>query len=193
MRLSRRCDRCAAALDGAEPELAYLFVSPSHLAEVEIAAAVVREELGRPICSAAWPRASSAARASSRAGRGWRCGRDRCRARASRRSTSRPSRPSEGLAVTAFPELEEEPALVTMLVDPYTFPAGSFLRLLNEEHAGLPVVGGIAAGAGRAGRAGADRRRRATMRTASWAQRSRACPCARSSRRGARRSAATPS
>src|SRR5215210_9404480 len=35
-----------ASLDGAEPDLAYLFLSPAHLAEVEIAAALVREHLG---------------------------------------------------------------------------------------------------------------------------------------------------
>ena len=32
-------------LDGEGPDLAYLFVSPAHLAEVEIAAALVREHL----------------------------------------------------------------------------------------------------------------------------------------------------
>ena len=50
-----------------------------------------------------------------------------------------------------MPAFDDDPALVTMLVDPFSFPAGSFLRLLNEEHAGLPVVGGIAAGAGAPG------------------------------------------
>jgi small ligand-binding sensory domain FIST len=56
----------------------------------------------------------------------------------------------EGLAVAGVPDFDD-PALVTMLVDPFTFPAGSFLRLLNEEHEGLPLVGGIAAGAGAPG------------------------------------------
>jgi small ligand-binding sensory domain FIST len=56
----------------------------------------------------------------------------------------------DGVAVAGVPEFDD-PALVTMLVDPFTFPAGSFLRLLNEEHEGLPLVGGIAAGAGAPG------------------------------------------
>jgi small ligand-binding sensory domain FIST len=36
--------------------------------------------------------------------------------------------------------------LVTLIVDPYTFPADAFLERLNEEHPGLPLVGGIATG-----------------------------------------------
>jgi len=42
-----------------------------------------------------------------------------------------------------------DPALVTLLVDPFTFPADRLIDRLNEDHPGVPVVGGIAAGAGR--------------------------------------------
>jgi small ligand-binding sensory domain FIST len=38
--------------------------------------------------------------------------------------------------------------LVTFLVDPFTFPASGFLTKLNEEEDGVPLVGGLAAGAG---------------------------------------------
>ena len=55
-----------------------------------------------------------------------------------------------GTAIAGFPELAD-PAVVLMLADPFTFPAGPFLARLNEERPGTPLVGGIAAGAGRPG------------------------------------------
>jgi small ligand-binding sensory domain FIST len=63
-----------------------------------------------------------------------------------------PVETDDGVLVTGFPELDD-PALVALLVDPYTFPIGGFLAGLNEERRGVPLVGGIAAGAG-PGRAG---------------------------------------
>jgi small ligand-binding sensory domain FIST len=47
------------------------------------------------------------------------------------------------LAIAGFPELDEAD-LVTLLVDPYTFPAAPLLARLNEENPGLPLVGGLA-------------------------------------------------
>jgi hypothetical protein len=35
--------------------------------------------------------------------------------------------------VAGFPDLDD-PGLVALLVDPFTFPVGSFLARLNEEH-----------------------------------------------------------
>ncbi len=44
------------------------------------------------------------------------------------------------------------PQLVLLLVDPFTFPADmAVVDQLNDEHPGIPVVGGIATGAGRPG------------------------------------------
>ena len=48
---------------------------------------------------------------------------------------------------TELPDLDDN-ALVTFLVDPFTFPADGLIDRLNEDHPGLPVVGGIAAGGG---------------------------------------------
>jgi small ligand-binding sensory domain FIST len=56
----------------------------------------------------------------------------------------------DGIAVAGFPELED-PALVTVLVDPFTFPAGPFLASLNERYERIPLVGGIAVGGQRPG------------------------------------------
>ena len=54
------------------------------------------------------------------------------------------------MAVVGFPELDD-PGLVALLVDPFTFPAGAFLTSLNEAHERVPLVGGIAAGGHRPG------------------------------------------
>ena len=139
------------AFDGAEPELAYLFLSPSHLAEVEVAAAVVREQLQPASLLGCVAEGVVGGTRELETGPGlalWTGSLPGARVETFHLEAVASD---EGLEVSGFPELDEEPALVTMLVDPYTFPAGSFLRLLNEEHAGLPVVGGIAAGAGAPG------------------------------------------
>jgi small ligand-binding sensory domain FIST len=51
----------------------------------------------------------------------------------------------DGIAIAGFPELDD-PGLVAMLVDPFTFPAAPFLTRLNQEHEQTPLVGGIAVG-----------------------------------------------
>ena len=53
----------------------------------------------------------------------------------------------DGVAVAGIPLLEGAD-LVTFLVDPFTFPSAGFLAKLNEEEDGVPLVGGLAAGAG---------------------------------------------
>jgi small ligand-binding sensory domain FIST len=59
----------------------------------------------------------------------------------------------EGYGITGWPSLaEEEHASVLLLPDPFTFPADSFLERLNQEQAGLPVIGGMVSGAGEPGR-----------------------------------------
>jgi small ligand-binding sensory domain FIST len=143
--------RVRGALDGAEPELAYLFVSPAHLAEVDVAAAVVREQLGPAHLLGCVAEGVVGGRRELESGPGlalWAGSLPGARVETFHLEAV----PAEdGLAVEGVPAFDDDPALVTMLVDPFSFPAGSFLRLLNEEHAGLPVVGGIAAGAGAPG------------------------------------------
>jgi small ligand-binding sensory domain FIST len=53
----------------------------------------------------------------------------------------------DGVAVTGFPDLDGAD-LVTLLVDPFSFPAAGFLTKLNEEEDSVPLVGGLAAGGG---------------------------------------------
>ena len=57
----------------------------------------------------------------------------------------------DGVAVGGFPGLHEAD-LAVLLVDPFSFPAAAFVARLNEdERAAVPLVGGLAAGAGEPG------------------------------------------
>ena len=141
----------SAALDGAPCDLAYLFVSPAHLAEVDVAAAVVRERLRPTHLLGCVAEGVVGGRRELEGGSGlalWAGSLPGARV-STFHLEAIPA--DDGLAVAGVPEFDDDPTLVTMLVDPFSFPAGSFLRLLNQEHAGLPVVGGIAAGAGAPG------------------------------------------
>jgi small ligand-binding sensory domain FIST len=140
-----------ATLDGDHPELAYLFVSPAHLAEVDVAAAIVRERLQPEHLLGCVAEGVVGGRRELESGPGlalWAGSLPGARIETFHLEAVQAE---EGIAVAGVPHFDDDPELVTMLVDPFSFPAGSFLRLLNEEHAGLPVVGGIAAGAGAPG------------------------------------------
>jgi small ligand-binding sensory domain FIST len=134
----------------AEIDLAFVFLSPAHLFEVEAVAEAVREELA--------PRHLLGCVAEGVVGRG----------RELEEGTAvavwagaLPGAEIEcfhaaavqtdgGIAVLGFPELDD-PGLVALFVDPFTFPAGPFLTRLNEALEEIPLVGGIAAGGGRPG------------------------------------------
>jgi small ligand-binding sensory domain FIST len=137
-------------LGRAEVDLAFVFLSPSHLDEAEAAAEAVREtlaprhllgcvaegvvaggrELERDPGVAVWAGALPGAEIE-------------CFHAAAEQT-------EEGIAVAGFPELEA-PGLVALLVDPFTFPVGPLLTRLNETHERIPLVGGIAAGGRRPG------------------------------------------
>ncbi len=138
------------ALGRAEIDLAFVFLSPTHLLEAEAAAEVVREELApRHLlgCVAEGVVAGDRELEEGPAVAVW--------------AGALPGAEIEcfhaaavqadgGIAVAGFPELDD-PGLVALLVDPFTFPAGPFLRRLNEAREEIPLVGGIAAGGGRPG------------------------------------------
>ena len=143
-------EACGGALGGAEVDLAFLFLSPAHLAEAEAAAEAVREELAprhllgcvaegvvarvseleEGAAVAVWAGALPAAEIE-------------CFHVAAVQT-------DDGVAVAGFPELDD-PALVMLLVDPFTFPTGPFLASLNERYERIPLVGGIAVGGQRPG------------------------------------------
>jgi small ligand-binding sensory domain FIST len=54
---------------------------------------------------------------------------------------------TDGTEIEGFPELED-PSVVVLLVDPFTFPVAPVLESLNERAPGPPVVGGMATGGG---------------------------------------------
>jgi small ligand-binding sensory domain FIST len=59
----------------------------------------------------------------------------------------------DGYGVGGWPEIEPgADTTVLLLADPFTFPAERFLERLNEEQAGIEVIGGMVSGAGEAGR-----------------------------------------
>ncbi|MGH3059343.1 MAG: FIST signal transduction protein, partial [Gaiellaceae bacterium] len=133
------------ALARAKIDLAFIFLSPAHLDEAEAAADAVREELA--------PRHLLGCVAEGVVGRvreleegpavavwaGALPGAEIECFHAAAVQTD------DGIAVAGFPELDD-PGLVALLVDPFTFPAGPFLTRLNETHERIPLVGGIAVG-----------------------------------------------
>jgi small ligand-binding sensory domain FIST len=138
-----------AALGGAPVDLAFLFLSGDHFGGSAEALAVVEEELGARHLLGCVAEGV--------------VGRDRELEDGPGAAVWAASLPDaeietfhsvalgtdEGVAVTGFPILEEAD-LVTLLVDPYTFPAAGFLAKLNEEEDSVPLVGGLAAGGGEA-------------------------------------------
>jgi small ligand-binding sensory domain FIST len=142
--------RAAAAEDGADVDLAFVFLSPAHLDAAADTAATVRDvlaprhllgcvaegvvggrrELEQGPAVAVW--------AGSLPGAEIEC------FHATAVDTD------DGTRIEGFPMLED-PALVAMLVDPFTFPAAPVLAGLNDALPRVPLVGGIATGGGRAG------------------------------------------
>jgi small ligand-binding sensory domain FIST len=138
------------ALGGAEVDLAFVFLSPAHLDEAEAAAEAVREELApRHLlgCVAEGVVARVRELEEGPAVAVWAGvlpgAEIECFHAAAVQTDG-------GIAVVGFPELDD-PGLIALLVDPFTFPAGPFLRRLNEAREEIPLVGGIAAGGGRPG------------------------------------------
>ncbi|MGH3013608.1 MAG: FIST signal transduction protein [Gaiellaceae bacterium] len=129
----------------ADVDLAFVFLSPAHLGEAEAAAEAVREELaprhllgcvaegvvGRDRELEEGP--AAAVWAGALLGAEIEC------------FHAAAVQTDDGIAVMGFPELDD-PGLVALFVDPFTFPAGPFLTRLNETHERIPLVGGIAVG-----------------------------------------------
>jgi small ligand-binding sensory domain FIST len=131
-------------------DLAFLFLSSAHLDEVEVAAEAVREELApRHLLGCVAEGVVAGVRelehgpavavwAGALQGAEIEC------------FHAVAVQTDDGIAVAGFPELDD-PGLVALIVDPFTFPAAPFLTSLNEEYERVPLVGGIAAGGRRSG------------------------------------------
>ena len=131
-------------------DLAFVFLSPAHLVEAEAAAEAVREELApRHLlgCVAEGVVARVRELEEGPAVAVWAGALPGAEIECFHAAAVQTD---EGIAVADFPELDD-PGLVALLVDPFTFPAGPFLTRLNEAHEQIPLVGGIAAGGRRPG------------------------------------------
>jgi small ligand-binding sensory domain FIST len=60
-------------------------------------------------------------------------------------------RAEAGLAVVGMPESAEDDDVAVLLADPWSFPVDGFIDRSNESLTGLPIVGGLASGAGGSG------------------------------------------
>jgi small ligand-binding sensory domain FIST len=137
-----------AALAGREPDLAFLFLSPHHLEHAEEAAGALRDVLSPRCllgCVAGGVLAGDRELEEGPAAAVW--------------AGSFPGAQVECFHAPAIAAVEgvrglpdvADATLVALLVDPFGFPLGSFLERLSEAYGALPLVGGIAAGAGRPG------------------------------------------
>jgi small ligand-binding sensory domain FIST len=135
---------------GAEVDLAFVFCSPGHLDEAEAVADAVREELApRHLLGCVAEGVVAGGRELER-GPGVAVWAGALPGAEIECFHAAAGQTEEGIAVAGFPDLDD-PGLVALLVDPFTFPVGSFLARLNEEHERIPLVGGIAAGGGQPG------------------------------------------
>src|SRR5436190_21781349 len=131
-------------------DLAFLFLSPAHVDEVDAAAEAVREELApRHLlgCVAEGVVAGVRELEQGPAVAVWAGALPGAEIECFHATAVQTE---DGIVVEGFPELDD-PGLVALIVDPFTFPAGSFLSSLNEAYERVPLVGGIAAGGGRPG------------------------------------------
>jgi small ligand-binding sensory domain FIST len=133
------------ALGRAEVDLAFLFLSPAHLDEAEAAVEAVREELAPRHLLGCVAEGVVAGMRELEEGPGvavWAGALPGAEIDCFHLAAVETD---DGIAVAGLPELDE-PRLVALLVDPFTFPVGLFLTSLNEAHERIPLVGGIAAG-----------------------------------------------
>jgi small ligand-binding sensory domain FIST len=136
--------RQAAAGLGEEPvDLAFLFLSSEHRQDVETAVEAVEEELGPANllgCVAQGVLARDCELEEGPAVAVWAASLPGAQIECFH-AAAMPA--NGGVAVTGFPR-PHDPALVALLVDPFTFPATPLLERLNEDHPGLALVGGLA-------------------------------------------------
>jgi small ligand-binding sensory domain FIST len=126
-------------------DLAFLFLSPAHLDEVDAAAEAVREELAPRHLLGCVAEGVVAGIRELEQGPGVAVWAGALPGAEIECFHAEAVQTEDGIAVAGFPELVDS-EIVAVLVDPFTFPVGAFLRSLNEVHEQVPLVGGIAAG-----------------------------------------------
>jgi small ligand-binding sensory domain FIST len=136
--------------DGADVDLAFVFLSSAHLDEAEAAADAIRAELAPRHQLGCVAEGVLARRREVEDGPAVAVWAGVLPGAEIECFHATADQTEGGIVVRGFPELHD-PGLVGLLVDPFTFPAGPFLSRLNETHERVPLVGGIAPGGGRPG------------------------------------------
>jgi small ligand-binding sensory domain FIST len=142
--------RAAGGRVGTDVDLAFVFLSPAHLGDIEDAVQAVREELAPGSllgCVAEGVVGGTRELEDGPAVAVWAAALPGAKIETFHAAAVETD---EGATVAGFPELDT-PELVVLLVDPFTFPASQLLAGLNEGHPRVPLVGGIATGGGRPG------------------------------------------
>jgi small ligand-binding sensory domain FIST len=133
-----------ASLAGAPPDLAFVFLTPHHLDDVEEALDALHEELG-PChvvgCVAQGVIAGSRELEHGQAVSVWAASLPEARIRTFHLE---PSDAGDAAALAAF----EDADVVCLLVDPYSFRIDELLENANARCPGVPLVGGLAVGGG---------------------------------------------
>jgi small ligand-binding sensory domain FIST len=135
----------AGGLGRADVDLAFVFLSPAHVGEAEAAAEALREELAPRHLLGCVAEGVVAGSRELEEGPGvavWAAALPDAEIECFHVAAVEAE---DGIMLAGFPELAD-PGLVTLLVDPFTFPLGPFLAALNEDRAEVPLVGGVAAG-----------------------------------------------
>jgi small ligand-binding sensory domain FIST len=142
-----------ARLDSPQPDLAFLFLSADHLEDADAAAEAVRDVLDPKHLVGCVAGGVLARDRELEAGPGAAVWAGRLPGAAIESFHASVEVGDDGAAtVTGVPELGDEPSLVTLIADPFTFPIAPFLELLNDQRPALPLVGGPTGG----GRPGAQ-------------------------------------
>jgi small ligand-binding sensory domain FIST len=129
----------------AEPDLAFLFLSTSHLPEAAEAAETVRAELSPTHFVGCVAQGVVGCEREVEEGPGAAVWAASLPEAAIETFHAEPVEVDGAMVVRGFPQLDD-PDLVVLLVDPFSLPTGPLLERLNEDVPGLPLVGGIAVG-----------------------------------------------
>ena len=133
---------------GVGVDLVFAFLTPEHLERAAAVAAILREELAARHIVGCVSQGVIGRDRELEQGPGlaaWAA----CLPGAAIETFHLTADPETGIDATSVPDLEDA-ELAIVLADPFGFPAHGLLDLLNEEHPGVPLVGGLATGAGRA-------------------------------------------
>ena len=142
---------------GSDVDLVFVFLTPQHLERAAAVAAILREELDPRHTVGCVSQGVIGGDRELEQGPGiaaWAA----CLPGARLETFHVTSDPDEGIDVRVTPDLDGA-ELAILLADPFGFPVDDLLGLLNDKHPGVPLVGGLATGAGRPEHTGADTRR----------------------------------